>query len=162
MLLKILIAATALFGVTSISTHAGNIRTQSIISHSPSNHNQSDNHDQIMEIPSGQAVPTVNLVVHKDTMKGYNLEVKVTNFKFAPERVNTAAVPGEGHGHIYINNQKLTRLYGSWYYLENLQPGKNEITVSLNANNHMALADNGKRISDTEVVNIPGVTQSQK
>lgn len=157
MLPKILIAATALLGVTSISTNAGNIRTQSIISHSPP-----DNHDQIMEIPSGQAVPTVDLVVHKDTMKGYNLEVKVTNFKFAPERVNSTAIPGEGHPHIYVNNQKLTRLYGSWYYLENLQPGRNKITLSLNAYNHMALAHNGKRISDTKVVNVPGVTQSQK
>ena len=124
MLLKILLATTALLGIASIGTNAGNIRTQSVISHNPSNHNHSDKYDQIMEIPSGQ-VPTVNLVVHKDTMKGYNLEVQVTNFNFAPERVNTAAIPGEGHGHIYINNQKLTRLYGSWYYLENLQPRKN-------------------------------------
>jgi hypothetical protein len=152
---NILIAVAALIGIISISTNAENIKTQNLISHSPSSNHHSDNHDKIMEIPLGQAVPTVDLVVHRDTMKGYNLEVKVTNFNFAPERVNTAAIPGEGHAHIYINNQKLTRLYGSWYYLEDLQPGKNEITVSLNANNHMALAHNGKRISDTEVVDVP-------
>ncbi|MBE9190110.1 hypothetical protein IQ230_06985 [Gloeocapsopsis crepidinum LEGE 06123] len=162
MISNFLITLATLFDFTSISNNIQNIEPQSVISHSPSSHNHADNHDQIMEIPSRQAVPTVDLVVHKDTMKGYNLEVKVTNFKFAPERVNTVAVPGEGHGHIYVNNQKLTRLYSSWYYLENLQPGRNEITVSLNANNHMALAHNGKRISDTEVVNVPGVTQSQK
>ncbi|OKH27323.1 hypothetical protein NIES1031_08415 [Chroogloeocystis siderophila 5.2 s.c.1] len=162
MVSKFIITLAALFSFASINNRVENKEYQSLISHSPSSHNHADNHDKIMEIPSGQAVPTVDLVVHKDAMKGYNLEVKVTNFQFAPERVNTDATPGEGHGHIYINNKKLTRLYGSWYYLENLQPGRNEITVSLNANNHMALAHNGKRIFDTEVVNVPGVTQSQK
>jgi hypothetical protein len=46
-------------------------------------------------------------------------------------------------------------LYGSWYYLENLQPGKNEIAVSLNANSHETLADNGKMIQDPENVEVP-------
>lgn len=153
MFAKYLIALATLFGITSISDNVGSIG-QSIRSHSPSNPNRADNHDKIMEIPSGQAVPTIDLVVHQDAMKGYNLEVKVTNFQFAPERINTDAIPGEGHGHIYVNNQKLTRLYGSWYYLENLPPGQNKITVSLNANNHMALAHNGEPISDTEIVNV--------
>ncbi|PPS45260.1 hypothetical protein [Chroococcidiopsis sp. TS-821] len=151
---KFLIAVTALIGITSVTNNLEVLQKQNILSHNPANHNHSDNHDKVLEIPSGQAVPTIDLVVHKDTMKGYNLEVKVTNFRFAPERVNTAHVPGEGHGHIYINNQKLTRLYSSWYYLENLPAGRNEITVSLNTNNHMALTHNGQRISDTEVVNV--------
>ena len=30
-----------------------------------------------VEIPAGQPVPTVNLVIHPDAMKGWNLEVKV-------------------------------------------------------------------------------------
>lgn len=39
--------------------------------------------------------------------------------------------------------------------LENLQPGKNAIAVSLNANTHETLAHNGKMIQDTENVDVP-------
>lgn len=117
-------------------------------------HGHSRHHHKTMEIPPGQPIPSVDLVVHKDSSKGWNLEAKVTNFRFAPEKINQAAKPGEGHGHIYINGQKITRLYGSWYYLENLKPGRNEITVSLNANSHEALVHNGKVIKDTEIIDV--------
>lgn len=70
------------------------------------------------------------------------------------ENINKAAKPGEGHAHLQVNGKKITRLYG-WYYLENLQPGKNEITVSLNVNSHKTLAHNGKMIQDTEIVEVP-------
>ena len=43
-------------------------------------------------------------------MKGYNLEAKVSNFRFAPEDVNTAAKPGEGHAHLNVNDKKIARL----------------------------------------------------
>ena len=39
--------------------------------------------------------------------------------------------------------------------LENLQPGKNAIAVSLNANTHETLAHNGKMIQDTQTVDVP-------
>jgi hypothetical protein len=32
-----------------------------------------DHHHKTMEIPSGQPIPSVDLIVHKDPMKGYNL-----------------------------------------------------------------------------------------
>ncbi len=64
-----------------------------------------------MEVPQGQAVPTVDVVVRKDIKKGWNLEAQVTNFKFAPEKVNQAAEVGEGHAHLFVNGKKITRLY---------------------------------------------------
>lgn len=71
------------------------------------------------------------------------------------ENINKAAKPGEGHAHLQVNGKKITRLYSSWYYLENLQPGKNAIAISLNANSHETLAHNGKMIQDTEIVEVP-------
>lgn len=114
---------------------------------------QGHKHEKIV-IPPGQPVPSVDVVVRPDAMKGWNLEVKVSNFKFAPENINTPPQPGEGHGHLYINGKKITRIYGSWYYINNLPPGKNRITVSLNANNHANFVYNGKVIEDTEIVEI--------
>jgi hypothetical protein len=120
-----------------------------------------DHHHQKMEIPAGQPVPSVDLIVHKDKKKGWNLEAKVTNFRFAPESINNKSLPGEGHAHLYINGQKITRLYSSWYYLENLKPGENKITVSLNANSHEQLVHNGKMITDTEIIDVPKESKHQ-
>ena len=113
-------------------------------------------HEKI-EVPQGEAVPTVDVVVVKDAKKGWNLEAKVSNFEFAPEKVNTAVKPGEGHAHLFINGKKITRLYSSWYYIENLEPGENSVKVTLNANNHADWTSNGKVIQDTEVVKVSEV-----
>ncbi|MBP5975201.1 hypothetical protein HW132_21295 [Brasilonema sp. CT11] len=148
MLQKFFIASTVFICLTVL----GNSLT---IARSDTPKSNGTNHHKTMEISPGQPVPSVDLVVHQDTKKGWNLEVKVTNFRFAPENVNTTAKPGEGHAHLSVNGQKLTRLYGNWYYLENLPPGKNRITVSLNTNTHEALIFNGKLIQDTEIIDIP-------
>ncbi len=115
-------------------------------------HKGEHHHHKKIEIPSDQKAPSVDLVVHKDAIKGWNLEVKVTNFKFAPESVNTDSAFNEGHAHLFINGKKITRLYSSWYYIDKLEPGNNEITVTLNTNIHEDLASDGEIIKDTEVV----------
>ncbi len=111
-----------------------------------------------VEIPQGQPVPTVKLVVHPDPMNGWNLELRVANFAFAPERVNTKDNrSNEGHAHLYINGQKVARLYGNWYHLPNssLKSGLNKITVTLNTNGHDDLLYQGKVIQDTAMVEVP-------
>lgn len=140
--------------ITLASLAVGNIAIAETHRHS---HGGAAHNHKMMEIPTGQPIPSVKLIVHKDALKGYNLEVQTTNFKFAPQAVNMAAKPGEGHAHIYVNGQKVARLYSSWYYLENLKPGKNKITVSLNANNHRALAHNNRLIEATQIVDVPAV-----
>ncbi|GAB4156818.1 MAG: hypothetical protein Fur0046_36750 [Cyanobacteria bacterium J069] len=120
-----------------------------------STHVHSDDHEHgVLEIPSGQPVPSVDLTVHPDSRQGWNLEVRVTHFQFAPERVNQASSSQEGHAHLYIDGVKITRLYGNWYYLESLAPGTHEIRVGLNANGHEALTHNGQPIQDVEVVTV--------
>lgn len=119
-------------------------------------HPHSEDHAHgTLEIPPGQPVPTVNLVVHPDARRGWNLEVQLTNFAFAPERVNQISVPTEGHAHLYVDGSKIARLYGNWYYLESLPPGRHEITVSLNANGHEALTHNGQPIESTVAIDVP-------
>jgi len=119
-------------------------------------HHKDHSHHKPVEITDEQAVPSVDLVIYKDTKKGWNLEAKVTNFQFAPENVNKSNQPGEGHGHLYINDKKITRIYGSWYYLDSLPPGKNKVTISLNANKHNPLIYKGKPIADTEIIEVLG------
>lgn len=115
--------------------------------------------NRLLEIPANQAVPTVDIAVTKDALKGWNLQTKLKNFKFAPENVNTQNNPGEGHAHVYLNGKKLARLYSSWFHIENLPPGRNKITVDLKSNTHETLVHNSQKIEDTEVIEVAPPTK---
>ncbi|MGB3493736.1 MAG: hypothetical protein WBA57_13485 [Elainellaceae cyanobacterium] len=112
-------------------------------------------HHQPIEIPAGQPIPSVQLSVSEDPVSGWNLLLDVENFQFAPERVNQGSQPTEGHAHLYINGEKIMRVYGAWHHLPSLEPGTNEVTVVLNANGHEVLTYNGESISDTVIVSVP-------
>ena len=119
-------------------------------SHSEGHHS----HDKTVMISDKQPVPTIDLVVHEDSMKGWNLEIKLNNFEFKPEMANKENQPNQGHAHLYINDKKVTRIYGNWYYLGSLPEGKNEIKVQLNTNNHELLMYRGNIIEDGEVIEV--------
>ena len=126
--------------------------------HADSGHSEAGDHHHghgTVEIPAGQPVPTVSLVAHPDPVRGWNLEIQTTNFRFAPEQVNQPNQPNVGHGHLSINGERGARVYGPWLHLPQLPPGRNEITVSLNANGHEALTHNGQAIESTVVVETP-------
>lgn len=108
-----------------------------------------------LEIPAGQPVPTVKLLVHPDRVAGWNLEVQVTHFRFAPENLNARSLPTEGHAHLYVDGKKIARLYGSWFYLEALPAGRHQVMVSLNTNGHEALTYRGQSIVATAVIDVP-------
>lgn len=118
--------------------------------HAPASH-----HHDTLEIPTGEPVPTVQLVVHPDAVQGWNLAIQTTHFRFAPELINQANQPGTGHGHLYLNGEKQGRVYGDWLHLADLAPGHHEITVSLHANGHEALTHNGQPIAATVVIEVP-------
>lgn len=84
------------------------------------------------------AIPSLSLGASYDGLGGINLELKTQNFVFAPQKVNTLHVPGEGHAHLFINDTKITRIYSPYHYVSSdfLPVGKNVIRVELNANSH--------------------------
>jgi hypothetical protein len=108
-----------------------------------------------MEVGGMPAPPTVRLTVHKDAKAGWNLQVQVEDFRFAPEHASTAHIPGEGHAHLFIDGKKVTRLYGEWYHVPTLAPGTHKISVTLNANSHEDFTINGTPISATQEVRVP-------
>jgi hypothetical protein len=85
-----------LFGLGSYAIAFGTARS-AIANPGNTHHNHTGLDHKPIEIPTGQAVPSVDLIVHKDAKKGWNLEAKVANFQFAPENVNQTHKPGEGH-----------------------------------------------------------------
>lgn len=105
-----------------------------------------------VDVSAWPAKPSLTLTAYKDTVSGWNLYIDPRHFEFAPTQVNLKNEIGKGHAHLYINNTKITRLYSSWYYLNNLQPGIHTVTVSLNANDHGPLVLNEQPISATIAV----------
>jgi hypothetical protein len=108
-----------------------------------------------VEIPEGYDVPSVKIFVTQDLSNTWLLEVQTKNFKFNPKNLG-AKLPSynEGHAHLYINGEKVNRLYGKYYNLGTLKQGKNKITVTLNSNNHGTLIYNGKSIENSRVVDV--------
>lgn len=102
-------------------------------------------HDQI-EVSTFPAMPSVTLDVKPDPVDGYNLHVRTENFRWAPENVNGEDRSGEGHAHLYINGDKVARLYGPWYHLNGLEPG-DSIRVTLSSNSHADLVRNGEPVA---------------
>lgn len=108
-----------------------------------------------MEVSSDLPIPEVELIVTEDAVRGWNVHTKLTNFSYAPEDVNETSLQNEGHAHLYVNGEKLTRLYSSWYYISDLPAGDNEIMVTLNANGHEDLTIDGEVISDAVTIEAP-------
>lgn len=98
------------------------------------------------ELPVGVAAPTLQLEVEPDSMDGWNVRLVTTNFHFSPDKAGGANEPGHGHAHLHIDGNKAARVYSEWYYLPKLPPGKHEIRVSLNTNDHQVYAVDGKPI----------------
>ena len=110
-------------------------------------------HDTPRDVPAVDA-PKVSMMLMPDPMTGYNLRVTVDNFAFNPEGASRAAVPGQGHAHVYINGEKLGRLYGEWLHIASLPKGDVTVSVTLNSNDHRPLAVNGTLISASTTLTV--------
>ena len=126
--------------------------------HNPSSANASKNHmgHGFVEIPEGYEIPSVDVSVTQDSSGTWLLKVEAEHFMFAPEKVGLKSPSyNEGHAHLYINGEKINRLYGEYYNLGSLKKGKNEIKITLNSNNHGELVYKGKAIQSTVIVENP-------
>ena len=75
-----------------------------------------------------------------------------TNFTFDAAAAGLENVEGHGHAHVYVNGVKLGRVYGDWYHIGKLPLGRNEVSVSLYANDHSGLARGGVKITSSSNV----------
>lgn len=93
----------------------------------------------LLDIAGEGPAPKLALVLHPDGPGTATLEMRVQNFRFAPEHVNGPHVPREGHAHIYVDGVKVARAYGPWFQLTGVSVGA-QVRVTLNANSHEELA----------------------
>lgn len=105
---------------------------------------------RLREVPA-EGAPEVQLTARPDSEDGWNLQLTVKNFRFTPDSVGGAALPGAGHAHLELDGRKLARLYGPWFHLPAAQvpEGTHTLTVRLYADDHTAWAVAGKPVEGT-------------
>ena len=114
-----------------------------------SGHHGDGGHGGVQEVAAGAPVPTIEIDIAEDPLEGWNLRIRTTDFRIVPENVSTAHVDGEGHMHLYVDGEKLSRIYGEWHHISGLDAGNHNVRVELSSNNHSALAVDGRIIDAT-------------
>ena|GEM_PF-3457983 len=110
-------------------------------------------------VSPSEPVPTIAFDIQPDTMGGWDVHVSTTNFTFAPEHLDGAPVAGEGHVHLYIDNDLIIML-GNWYHIDSLTPGMHTIRVGLFNNDHSAYEVNGAQIEAQKQITVSGSASS--
>lgn len=90
--------------------------------------------------------PALGLEVSADPHGGWNVRILTERFSFAPDKVNTPHVLGEGHAHYYIDGIKQGRVYGEWLYVPALDDDVHTLSVALTSNNHKAYVVEGEEV----------------
>lgn len=116
-------------------------------------------HSESITVES-EAPVSVSITAEPDTNGGVDVNIATDGFRFAEELVDQAHTPGAGHAHIYVDGEKLGRVFGPEYYIPNLAPGDHEIRVSLNSNDHSELVYDGAKVQSTVTVTVPDVGQT--
>lgn len=111
-------------------------------------------HSGRIVVTDSVSFPSVELNVMQDEFTGWNIHLETRNFSFTPGKFGQPHVPGEGHAHLYLDGEKLARIYGSWHHIGNLLPGSHTLVVTLNANNHDEYYYDGKVIADTTEITV--------
>ena len=111
-------------------------------------------HGEQLSLPGGPGAPSLAVEITADSLGGWNVHIRTSNFRFAPQNVNGPHKDGEGHAHIYVNGEKIARVYGPWFHIGALPRGMNAVTVTLNANDHRALAVGDAPLAVTQDVHV--------
>ncbi|WPZ35948.1 hypothetical protein T8K17_07345 [Thalassobaculum sp. OXR-137] len=114
----------------------------------PAQHVAMHQHGAAMEVASAG----LSIDLRPDPMGGWNLHIEPSGFRFAPEHASGPHVPGEGHAHVYVNGEKIARAYGPWLHIASLPPGRVEVMVSLNTNDHRPISVDGKPLEASVTV----------
>ena len=124
--------ARAAFAIAAIA--AGIAAWPQDLSLPPVDHSQ----HPIIEVPEGRPVPSLQIRLSPDMMDGFNVFLETANFRFAPQNLGTTIVANEGHAHLYVNGEKVARMYSPWHHLpaKLLREGLNRLEVEFSANDH--------------------------
>jgi len=123
-------------------------------SHAKKDHGGKHGHG-LIDVSRWEYVPAISMEVEKDAVSGWNIQLMPHSFKFTPENVNKQNHEGEGHAHLFVDDKKVARVYGTWFHLPALSPGEHSIKIQLNANDHSVLAVGDNPIENISIIEQP-------
>lgn len=103
-------------------------------------------------LDAADEIPEVSLQAEPDSRSGWNIHIVTSNFRFTPAQAGQTAVAGEGHVHLYLDGQKIARVYGEWFHLPDIGSGEHVLRATLNANDHSDFCVDGQVISATVTI----------
>lgn len=101
-----------------------------------------------LEIPAGNPVPKIALHFYRDAVSGLNLYIHLVDFQMGPPELDMKGRRPRGHGHLYINGNKVRRVYGPHQHLPEglFKSGVNLVMVSLNRHDQRPWRRDGVQI----------------
>lgn len=108
---------------------------------------------RLREVPADGA-PVVELRAQADEHGGWNLQLATERFTFTPDRTGGEARGGQGHAHVYVDDEKFSRAYGEWFFLPAgaVGDGEHTVLVTLNADDHTVWATGGEPVTASTTV----------
>jgi hypothetical protein len=157
------ITAIALLGCTHVSIAQEQEQTSQ-----PESPTMDHSHMPIA-VPANTLTPRLSLGLYKDAMSGLNLELLLENFTLIPPprgvlamkdlmvaTVNPRSSFVEGHAHLYVNGEKIQRLYGPNVHLPDARfhAGLNQVTVTISNHGHMYWTADKRQVLATLFINL--------
>lgn len=105
----------------------------------------------ICRVGDGEPAPRISVTTLADGY-GWLVRVQAEEFEFTPDLADGLHVPGTGHGHLYLNGLKLQRLYEDQARIGALPPGRHEVQVTLNTNDHRAYVVDDEPVTASAVI----------
>ncbi|MGW1409256.1 hypothetical protein [Streptomyces sp. NPDC002403] len=113
-----------------------------------------------------EGAPAVTVAVRPDSEDGWNVHLSVRNFRFTPDSVGGAALPGRGHARLFLDGHPLARVYGSWFHLPaslvRAAGGGTGLTARLYADDHTAWAVNSTPVQATASLAAPSAPEESR
>ncbi|MFJ4716975.1 hypothetical protein [Streptomyces sp. NPDC088785] len=106
----------------------------------------------LRQVPAADA-PEVGLIVQPDARPdgGWDVRVRVRNFRFSPGKAAARAVHGRGYAQLYLDGARLSRLRADDYRLPGtrVSRGTHKVTARLYADDGTAWAVEGRPVEAT-------------
>lgn len=123
--------------------------------HGASGHDGHHGHATV-DVSDLSPTPAIELTLTADAMGGWTGRAIATDHDIAPLSASTDHVAGQGHMHLFVNGERIGRLYNEWFHLDPLGEGDHDVRVELSSNTHGALSVGDDIIEDQVTVSDSG------
>ncbi|MEO1524153.1 MAG: YHYH protein [Planctomycetota bacterium] len=96
----------------------------------------------------GHTAPRLHLGA-STSESGLTISFEVTPFDLSEDAVDGPHFDGQGHLHLYVNGEKVSRIFGGTYELTDLDGDHHVITADMNSNDHRTYLYHGEKIETT-------------